>query len=202
MIIVIDYGTGNTRSVCGALRYLGASVQLSADLTAVEQAQKIVLPGVGAFGPAMSSLRATGLVVPLLHAVVERNVPILGICLGAQLLAERSLEFGDHEGLGLIPGVVRKLWSVEPLRLPHIGWNNIRILGESPLFKDLTDSESFYFVHSFAVDATNSDDVIARCHYGAEFVAALQRKNIYAVQFHPEKSQRPGLQLLRNFVEL
>jgi imidazole glycerol-phosphate synthase subunit HisH len=202
MIGIIDYGLGNLASVAGAVEKLGHEPVITCDVAKLEQAHKLILPGVGAFGDGMGNLHDRGLVDPLTKMVVSGGKPILGICLGSQLLARESEEFGHNKGLGWIDATVRRLPSEEmTLRIPHVGWNNLEQINESILFTDVPDDALFYYVHSYCITAADPNVVAGVCDYGVRFVAAVQTGNIYATQFHPEKSQRHGLTLLRNFLE-
>jgi glutamine amidotransferase len=167
----------------------------------LEGADKIILPGVGAFGAGMQQLHQQGLVKPLIEAV-GADIPYLGICLGMQFLFERSNELGDHEGLGVMPGYVTRFPDDMDLKVPHMGWNQLDIRRESPLLMSIGKDNSAYFVHSYYCVPLHEGDVIATVGYGIPFTAAVQRDNVYGVQFHPEKSQSLGLQLLINFLEL
>lgn len=202
MLAVVDYGAGNLRSVLHALNHLGAEsihiVQESRDLRAAE---KIILPGVGAFGAGMEKLREKGLIQPIKDAVFA-GVPYLGICLGMQFLFERSDEMGVHEGLNILPGHVTRFSDTPGLKVPHMGWNQLRQCRSSSLVKGLGDESFAYFVHSYYCVPTNPDDVVAIVDYGFPFTAVVQRDNIYGVQFHPEKSQRTGLRILSNFLKV
>lgn len=201
MLAVIDYGAGNLRSVMHALNYLGAEnirvVQTGRDL---QGAEKIILPGVGAFGAGMEELRKRDLINPVKNAAYA-GIPLLGICLGMQFLFERSDEMGIHEGLGLLPGYVTRFAPVAGLKVPHMGWNQLQIQRQSSLFNNLPEDSSAYFVHSYYCVPTQNDDVVATVDYGPPFTAIVQHNNISGVQFHPEKSQRTGLQILTNFIE-
>jgi glutamine amidotransferase len=207
MIVIIDYEMGNLRSVEKAFESLGFDARVSADPQDIATADKLVLPGVGAFADCVSNLRNGGFVEPLL-AHVEAGKPLLGICVGMQMLFDSSEEFGHHKGLGLIPGEVVRFPSGmvengERLKVPHMGWNNLVLKEESPLFKGVTDESFVYFVHSYYVRAQNEADVAASCRYGeVEFCASIWRDNIMATQFHPEKSQTVGLQIFRNFGDI
>lgn len=199
-IDIIDYGMGNLRSVRNALERFGCDVRISSDAAALSGADALILPGVGAFGEAMSNLQQRKLVEPLRRAVLDEGVPLLGICLGMQLLADSSEERGNFSGLSLIPGHVRQLAVAQPLRLPHIGWNGVSISKRAPLFNEIQDGGSFYFVHSYWFEC-DSKYVSGVTDYGGDITAAVQRARIFGVQFHPERSQRKGLRLLRNFVD-
>lgn len=207
MINIIDYEMGNLRSVEKAFEKLGFEARVSADPKDINTADKVVLPGVGAFRDCINNLREGGFVEPLL-AHVEAGKPLLGICVGMQMLFDESEEFGCHQGLGLIPGKVVRFPSgmmegSERLKVPHMGWNNISLKKASPIFSGVEDNSFVYFVHSYYCDAENTDDVAASCTYGdVEFCASIWRDNIIASQFHPEKSQDIGLQIFKNFGEL
>jgi imidazole glycerol-phosphate synthase subunit HisH len=202
VIAVVDFGMGNLRSVQRALRSVGAAVTVTADPAEVQTAERIVLPGVGAFGVAMERLRARGLVEALTEQVLSRRVPFLGICLGLQLICRGSDEHGSFEGLGWIPAWVRRIDPGDAsLRVPHTGWNDVTACSGSVLMPEGSSHGVFYFVHSFhAVPDPGSEDVVsATVPYGAELTACIERDNILATQFHPEKSQEDGLALLRRF---
>ena len=201
MIHVVDYGMGNLRSVANAFEALGASVRVSPDPAALADAERVVLPGVGAFGEAMRRLRESGFVDALAEAVLVRKRPFLGICLGMQLVADRSFEHGEHAGLGWIAGDVRRIEPADPsLRIPHIGWNAVAMAPERRLGIDLPKDPTFYFVHSYQLVPADERDVAGRCDYGGPVVACIERGHIFGTQFHPEKSQRAGLQMLTNFL--
>ncbi len=202
MLAVIDYGAGNLRSVLHALKHLEAQdVRLVRAPEQLEGAQKIILPGVGAFGAGMQKLREQGLIVPLQDALVA-GVPYLGICLGMQFLFEGSDEMGDHEGLGILPGTVTRFPERLGLKVPHMGWNELQQCQESALLAGLPQPSYAYFVHSYYCAPAVQDDVLITADYGEPFCAGVARGNIYGVQFHPEKSQRTGLKILRNFLEM
>jgi glutamine amidotransferase len=202
MIGIVDYGLGNLTSVEAAVRRLGWEVAVTSDPVELAKADKLILPGVGAFGDGMGNLRERGLVEPLTAMVKDEAKPILGICLGFQLIAHESEEFGHHEGLGWIEGsVVRLAPADQDLRVPHVGWNDLIRVAETELFDGLPDDSLFYYVHSFRLAPVRSEIVIGECDYGGRFPAAVRQDNIWAVQFHPEKSQQSGLRLLRNFLE-
>jgi glutamine amidotransferase len=199
-VAVVDYGMGNLRSVAKALELVGAQVSICADPSDLRKADRIVLPGQGAFRDCITNLRATGLIDALTEQVQQKGKPFLGICLGLQLLADVSHENGTYEGLGWLPGKVEQLTVSDPrLKLPHIGWNDVTF-GETALATGLRKNPIFYFDHSYHFVSAAPDVVIASCQYGGTFTAAVQKDNMFAVQFHPEKSQEIGLRLLRNFL--
>jgi glutamine amidotransferase len=199
---IIDYGLGNLASVAGAIKRVGHTPFISAVASELADADRLILPGVGAFGDGMDNLRERNLVEPLAKMVLEDKKPILGICLGSQLLTQSSEEFGDHEGLGWIDAQVKRFsFDEADLRVPHVGWNDLHRTAESVLFSGLPDTPMVYFVHSYHIVANEAGIVIAECEYGLKFVAAIERDNIFATQFHPEKSQADGLAMLKNFVE-
>jgi glutamine amidotransferase len=195
-ICVLDYGMGNLRSVEKALEHVGAAAEISSDADRARSADGLILPGVGAFPKAMRRLRELGL-DELLAERLEAGVPVLGICLGLQLLFESSTELGGAEGLALLGGEVREL-AAPGLKVPHIGWAPVRWERESPLTAGIADETPFYFVHSFAV-APEPEQVLGSASYGERFACAAQSGSLYGVQFHPEKSSAAGLRLLANF---
>jgi imidazole glycerol-phosphate synthase subunit HisH len=202
MLAVIDYGAGNLRSVLHALNHLQAeSIRVVHNPQDLRGADKIILPGVGAFGAGMQKLAEQKLIQPIKDAV-HAGTPYLGICLGMQFLFERSDEMGDHDGLGLLPGVVTRFPNRPGLKVPHMGWNELNLCKSSALLRKLPPSGYAYFVHSYFCVPANMDDVSITVDYGEPFTAGIERDNIYGVQFHPEKSQRTGLQILQNFLEL
>lgn len=202
MLAVIDYDAGNLKSVTNALEALQVSYCLTNNPKDLSDASGIILPGVGAFGEGMENLQKRNFIPVLDQEVMKKKKPYLGICLGLQFLAERGFEHGEHEGLGWIKGEVRLLKTNHPsIKVPHMGWNNINIQKASPLFEGLAEEPVFYFVHSYAL-FPEEDITIATCDHGGEITAAIQKDNIYAVQFHPEKSQTAGLIVLRNFLRL
>lgn len=200
MVTVIDYGLGNIFSVVKAFEMIGADVQVSSNPDDIRKADHLVLPGVGAFADGMQFLRDKELDTVLTEEVVQSKKPFLGICLGLQLLAEVGEEHGEHKGLGWIPGKVRKLDVDQQLKIPHVGWNNLEIKQDNPLFADIHTDSDFYFVHSYQLDCANQKDCIATTTYGKTITAAIWHGNIFATQFHPEKSQDAGLKLLENFL--
>ena len=202
MIAVVDYGVGNLFSLKSSLELIGAESVVTSDEAVLRSADKILLPGVGAFEDAAEKLRASGL-ADLLKELAAEGKPLLGICLGMQLLFEKSYEYGEHEGLGLIPGAVCPIRDVIPedYKIPHIGWNALKFRQDSPLFANIREGDCVYFVHSFY--AAGCDDyVIATAGYGAELTAAVAKGNVYGCQFHPEKSGNVGLAILKAFHEL
>ncbi len=199
-IALVDYGMGNRRSVEKALEHVGARVERTGDRQAIADAEAIVLPGVGAFPRAMSRLSELGL-VELLRERVGAGVPLLGICLGMQLLFERSSELGGADGLGLLPGAVAPL-EARGERVPHIGWTDVSWTRPSPLTEALGARTAFYHVHSFAPRPAEPADVLGTATYGTDFASAVARGRVFGVQFHPEKSSRDGLALLRGFLRV
>ncbi len=194
MIVVIDYNVGNVRSVCGAFRHLGYEAELSRDPKVVEGAWGLVLPGVAAFGYAMNAL---GPLAGLIKELVRAGKPLLGICVGYQMLFDESCEYGRHEGLGLISG---KVESIPPGRvIPHMGWNMVGLPEDMDLFAGLDKEKHFYFAHSYCAKVSDDQAKIAYTDYGFDLVASVQKDNIYGVQFHPEKSGKHGLEVLKNF---
>ena len=202
MIAIVDYGVGNLFSLNSSLQMIGAESVVTADEAVLRSADKILLPGVGAFEDAARKLRDSGL-ADLLKELAAEGKPLLGICLGMQMLFEKSFEYGEHEGLGLIPGNVRPIQDVIPAeyKIPHIGWNGLHFRKENPLFKYLKEGDCVYFVHSFYA-ADCDDSIVATSEYGAELTAAVAKGNVYGCQFHPEKSGNVGLAILRAFNEL
>ena len=203
MIAIVDYGVGNLFSLKSSFAEIGVEAIVTADADTLRRADKIILPGVGAFGDAADKLRATGLDKVVIEEA-KSGKPLMGICLGMQLLLEKGYEYGEHEGLGLIPGNIRPIADVIPsdLKIPHIGWNALSF-GEKkhPIFKYLKEGDHVYFVHSFYA-ADCSDYVIASAEYGASLTAAVAHGNVCGCQFHPEKSGRVGLNILKAFCEL
>nr|WP_320048948.1 imidazole glycerol phosphate synthase subunit HisH [uncultured Desulfuromonas sp.] len=205
MITIIDYGMGNLRSVQKGFEKVGYTAQVTDDPRVVEKAERLVLPGVGAFRDCMDNLREGGFIEPI-HQFVATGRPFLGICLGLQMLLSESEEFGHHQGLGIIPGKVTRFAEDmqvdgETLKVPHMGWNRIQHR-EIPLFKGVAQDSFVYFVHSYYVQPEDSAVVAATTDYGIEFCSAICRDNVMATQFHPEKSQQVGLTMLKNFGEL
>lgn len=201
MIVIIDYGAGNIKSVEKALELLGQKVVLSSDPEVILNADKVILPGVGNFGSAMKNIRDLGL-EDTIKEVVKKGTPFLGICLGLQLLFESSEEAPGVKGLSILPGKIVKIPRSEGLKIPHMGWNSLSFPKKSRLFKDLSDNPYVYFVHSYYLAAERQEDVAAVTQYGVTIHAAVERDNVFACQFHPEKSSGVGLKILKNFVEL
>ena len=202
-VAIIDYDMCNLDSVSRAVEECGGHPVITDQKRDIETASRVILPGVGAFPDAMHNIKERSLDQILQEHVVEKQIPSLGICLGMQLLSSASLEFTETEGLGFIPGIVHRL---EPSgvdnRIPHIGWNEVHMTGESPLFNGVAPGKDFYFVHSYHFSPDNQIDIVATTPYGNGFVSAVQHEHIYGVQFHPEKSQRVGFQVLKNFLSL
>jgi glutamine amidotransferase len=199
MIAIIDYGMGNLRSVQKAIEAVGSSADVTCDPERVRRASKVVLPGVGAFADAMAELRRTGLGEAFQEAVA-RGKPCLGVCLGLQLLFDVSYEDGEHAGLGLIPGRIVRFARRPGLKIPHMGWNNLRVRRPCPILDGLHGSPSVYFVHSYHAQTDDGDVVAAEADYPDPFPAVVWRENLMACQFHPEKSQQIGLAMYANFV--
>jgi glutamine amidotransferase len=199
MIAILDYGMGNLRSVQKALERVGATAVVTDDLAALDDAQGVVLPGVGAFGDAMTHLQARRFIEPVLRQV-SRGTPLLGICLGMQLLFDESEEMGHHQGLGLLPGRVVRFPEGD-LKVPHIGWNQLRVT-DCELLAGIADGAYAYFVHSYYVVPGEPADVLATTEYGIAFASVVGRGTVFGAQFHPEKSQEVGLRLLENFTRL
>lgn len=200
VVTLVDYGMGNLGSVKKAFEYLGFEVKLASKGFELERADCLVLPGVGAFKEAMERLKSKGIKGEIRKKVLQDKIPFLGICLGMQLLFEFSYE-GESEGLNIIEGKVKLFPKKEGVKIPHMGWNKINVVKDSPLLKGL-DGQYFYFVHSYYVDTPDGDIISSTCIHGIEFTASVERENIFATQFHPEKSGETGLYLLKNFGRL
>jgi glutamine amidotransferase len=199
-IVVIDYGLGNIQSVAGAVTKLGFKVAVSHERKDLERAEKLILPGVGAFGDGMRLLDGRKLTPLLNQLVMEEKRPILGICLGAELMARDSEEFGHHQGLGWIDASVKRINTAPGLRVPHVGWNAVHQTAAHPMFADVPQDALFYFVHSYHIACDRPGTAVGTAEYGATVTAAFARDHIWGTQFHPEKSQRDGLTLLGNFL--
>lgn len=199
MIVIIDYKTGNVGSILNMLKKIGCDAKISEDIATIKNAEKLILPGVGAFDSGMQNLLDAGLIPMIEDKVKNQNVPILGICLGMQLFMNDSEE-GKLNGLGWIQGSVKKFqFENSEMKIPHMGWNTIEIKKEDTLLKDLPKETRFYFVHSYHVVCNNEVDILATTNYGYDFDSIIRKENIWGVQFHPEKSHRFGMQLLKNF---
>lgn len=202
MITIVDYGMGNLGSVQNMLRYIDAESEITADLGKIAAANKILLPGVGAFDAAMQKINDSGLKDVLNKKALEDKVPLLGICLGMQLLTSSSEE-GKLAGLGWIPAkTVKFSFDDKAMKVPHMGWNTIKLKKDHAVVAALPDEPKFYFVHSYYVSADNENDVLATTHYGNDFHSMIQKDNIIGAQFHPEKSHKYGMALLKNFAAL
>ena len=202
MIAIIDYGVGNLFSLSSSFKAIGYDTVVTGDAAVIKQADKLILPGVGAFEDAMKKLKDSGLDT-VIREEVASGKPLMGICLGMQMLFEKSYEYGVHEGLGLIKGEIIPMENTIPneLKIPHIGWNALSIKKETPLFKYIQDGDFVYFVHSFYATGC-ADTIIAATDYGKEITAAVANKNLYGCQFHPEKSGDVGLRILKAFCEM
>ena len=201
MVVIVDYGMGNLRSVQKGFEKVGSPAVISRDPDEIRTADRLVLPGVGAFPECMRNLTRLDLVEPILE-FIHSGRPFLGICLGLQLLFDESDEFGIHEGLKVVPGYVRAFDRNMGLKIPHMGWNEVTFRKDVAIFQGIPDGTFLYFVHSYYVVPAESSDVAAEARYGIEFVCAIARDNLYAVQFHPEKSQESGLRILSNFANI
>lgn len=201
MISIIDYGAGNLRSVEKALEFLGYEAQISSDPNVIKNSDKVILPGVGAFGDCMNSINNMGF-SECIHNIIDSGKPFLGICLGLQLLFEASEESPDADGLGIFKGKIVKIPQNNGLKIPHMGWNSLDYDKNCKIFNDLGDKPYVYFVHSYYMQPTDSSIVSAVTNYGTALPVALHRDNVYATQFHPEKSGDTGLKILKNFAKL
>jgi glutamine amidotransferase len=197
-IVIVDYGMANLRSVQKAFEKVGCTAEITGDPNRLVDADKLVLPGVGAFRDAIARLRESGLAAPIIEHI-RRGKPFLGICLGLQLLFSKSYENGEYEGLNLFPGEVVRFPNVPGLKVPHMGWNELRIKKTAPVFSGLPDNSAVYFVHSYYVKPRDSGLTAAETDYPEPFTSAIWHENVFATQFHPEKSQQVGLHMLRNF---
>lgn len=195
MIAIIDYGMGNLRSVQKAFEYLGNHAVITDDVSVIQKADKVVLPGVGAFQDAMKTITQKG-IDKVLYDIVDSKKPLLGICLGMQMFFDKSYEYGEHKGLGILQGEIKLLPNT--VKIPHMGWNSLYIQKRSPLFEGLPKQPYVYFVHSYHLE-TNADIVSATTYYGKQIQVAAQKENVFALQFHPEKSGDIGLKILENF---
>ncbi len=202
-VLIIDYGMSNLGSVRRALEECGADVIISDNPNDLKLAERIILPGVGAFGDGMKNLREKDWINRIKEEVFSNNIPLLGICLGMQLLADKGYEGGEYEGLGLIPGEVKILQpNSKGERIPHIGWNEVNRVTSNILLEDITDGSDFYFVHNYYFEAKNTENIIAYTPYCGKFASVINAGNVYGTQFHPEKSIPAGFKLLKNFINL
>ncbi|MGQ9605303.1 MAG: imidazole glycerol phosphate synthase subunit HisH [Thermogutta sp.] len=201
MIVIVDYGMGNVRSVQKAIERCGSHARITSDAEVVAAASKVILPGVGAFGDAMMELERRGLVKPILKNI-EAGKPFLGICLGLQLLFETSYENGQHKGLGILRGEVVRFEVPREFAVPHMGWNQVRLECPTPLFRGISDEAYFFFVHSYYVVPRDTEVIAGTTEYGIRFCSMIRQDKLFAVQFHPEKSQALGLKVIENFVSL
>ena len=204
MITILDFGIGNLGSILNMLKMLKIKVKISSNVADVESADKLILPGVGAFDNGMRALSDSGLFPILNKKVVEEKTPILGICLGMQMIAKKSEE-GNLPGLGWVDAEVVRFrfeGDANSLRIPHMGWNTVKIHGEPSIFKDMDEEPRFYFVHSYHLVCKDQKDVLATTNYGYDFASSVRKGNIYGTQFHPEKSHKFGMRLLKNFSEI
>ena len=198
-VCILDYGSGNVASVYNLINRLGYDINISNKPTDIKKSSHLILPGVGAFGSSIKKIKSN-ISIDLLHDEVQvKKKPFLGICVGMQVLAEKGLEFGEHDGLGWIEGVVEKLSAKV---LPHVGWNNIEIKKNSSIFKNIKNASDFYFVNSYALKVKDSNFIIAETTYENKFCSAVQKENIFGVQFHPEKSQKMGQLIIDNFLKI
>ncbi|TWT99618.1 Imidazole glycerol phosphate synthase subunit HisH 1 [Botrimarina colliarenosi] len=201
MIAIVDYGLGNLRSVQKALEKVGHAATITSDAAELSRAERVILPGVGASADALAAVRAQGLEGPLKDFIASGR-PFLGVCLGLQMLYDWSYEDGEHRGLGILPGKVVRFDVPAGLKVPHMGWNQVRFAHRPPIFAGIDDGAYFYFVHSYHVVNDDPACVATETDYGGPFCSSVWRDNLYATQFHPEKSQAAGLRLLKNFAEL
>ncbi len=201
MIAIIDYDAGNIKSVEKALQSLGQETCVTRDPKMLLSADKVILPGVGNFGDAMEKLQHYEL-IPVIHQIVEKKIPFLGICLGLQLLFESSEEAPGVEGLGILKGKILRIPPASDLKIPHMGWNSLHLQNEGRLFQNIPENTYVYFVHSYYLQAENPEIVKAVTEYGVSIHASVEKDNVFACQFHPEKSSRLGLEILRNFANI
>lgn len=201
MIVIVDYGMGNVGSIQNMVKKAGSRAVVSSEHSDIEAASKLILPGVGSFDHGMSNLRERQLLDLLHRKAMEEKTPILGICLGMQLMTLRSEE-GKLPGLGWFDAETLRFQLPPEMKVPHMGWNRVTLEKESPLFRDMPEDPRFYFVHSFFVKCRVPGEILTRTHYGLPFTSAIQKENLFATQFHPEKSHKYGLTLIKNFVEM
>ncbi|MBR3601873.1 MAG: imidazole glycerol phosphate synthase subunit HisH [Lachnospiraceae bacterium] len=201
MVAIIDYDAGNIKSVEKAIQFLGQEAVITRNPEEILNASHVILPGVGAFGDAMEKLQKYNL-VPVIHEVIRRKIPFIGICLGLQLLFESSEETPGVEGLGILKGVIRRIPDKDELKIPHIGWNSLKYPNKGRLYNGISEDSYVYFVHSYYLDAEEDDIVVATTEYGTLIHASVEKGNVFACQFHPEKSSSVGLKILENFLKI
>ena len=201
MVAIIDYDAGNIKSVEKAIQFLGEDVIVTRNPAEILNASGVILPGVGSFGDAMEKLHKYNL-IPVIHEVVERKIPFLGICLGLQLLFEKSDESPGVEGLGILKGEIKRIPDKEGLKIPHIGWNSLKFPNEGRLYEGISEDSYVYFVHSYYLEAMENAIVVATTEYGINIHASVEKDNVFACQFHPEKSSSVGLKILENFLKI
>ena len=201
MVAIIDYDAGNIKSVEKAIEFLGKEVVITRNPEDILSATHVILPGVGAFGDAMEKLHKYGL-ISVIHEVVKRNIPFIGICLGLQLLFDKSEETPGVEGLGILKGEIKRIPDQNDLKIPHIGWNSLKYPNKGRLYEGIPEESYVYFVHSYYLDAKDKDSVVAITEYGTEIHASVEKGNVFACQFHPEKSSSVGLKILENFLKI
>ena len=201
MVAIIDYDAGNIKSVEKAIQFLGEEAVITRDAKQILSASHVILPGVGAFGDAMEKLQNYGL-IPVIHEVVKRKIPFLGICLGLQLFFERSEETPGVEGLGILKGEIKRIPDGEDLKIPHIGWNSLKYPNKGRLYEGIQENSYVYFVHSYYLEAKDAEIVVAETEYGTKIHASVEKDNVFACQFHPEKSSSVGLKILENFLKI
>ena len=201
MVAIIDYDAGNIKSVEKAMQFLGEEAVITRDAKQILSASHVILPGVGAFGDAMEKLQNYGL-IPVIHEVVKRKIPFLGICLGLQLFFERSEETPGVEGLGILKGEIKRIPDGEDLKIPHIGWNSLKYPNKGRLYEGIQENSYVYFVHSYYLEAKDAEIVVAETEYGTKIHASVEKDNVFACQFHPEKSSSVGLKILENFLKI
>jgi glutamine amidotransferase len=200
-IVIIDYNSGNIDSVKSAVNYHGYDCKISKNYIDIKNAKKIILPGQGSFLNGMQNIVQCGLYDLIRNKALNENVPILGICLGMQILATKGFENGEQKGLDLIPGVVKKM-NIKKFKLPHIGWNNVNILNQNPILENIKQNTDFYFVHSYEYLCENPNNILLTTEYEKTFTSGVFNKNIYGLQFHPEKSLTAGLTIIKNFLSI
>ena len=201
MVAIIDYDAGNIKSVEKAIQFLGEEAIITRNPDEILSASHVILPGVGAFGDAMEKLHKYGL-ISVIHEVVKRDIPFLGVCLGLQLMFDRSEETPGVEGLSILKGEIKRIPDKEDLKIPHIGWNSLKYPNVGRLYKDIPEDSYVYFVHSYYLDAEEKDIVVATTEYGTNIHASVEKGNVFACQFHPEKSSTVGLKILENFLKV